>query len=140
MSLYPDSPRCRQHGGATLLAVLMSLVLSVALALFAVPAWQANRLRLHRVDARIELVSAAQRLASCFERLQAYDNPACTVSLPAAVADNTYQLQGSVEHGAYHLVAHPLGEQAADADCGDFQLDHQGRRSVSGALGSKDCW
>lgn len=140
MSACPTTPRLRQHGGATLLGVVLSLVLSVALALFAVPAWQAHRLRLHRVDARTELLSAAQRLAACFERLQAYDNPACTVSLPAAVADNTYQLQGTVEHGAYHLVAHPLGEQAADADCGDFELDHQGQRRVSGTLNSKDCW
>jgi Tfp pilus assembly protein PilE len=140
MHCCPDTRPVRQHGGATLLGVLLSLVLSVALALFAVPAWQAHRLRLHRVDARTELLSTAQRLAACFERLQAYDNPACTVSLPAAVADNTYQLQGTVEHGAYHLIAHPLGEQEADGECGDFQLDHQGQRSVSGTLASKDCW
>lgn len=140
MYLRTDSQPLPQHGGATLLGVLLSLALSVALALFAVPAWQAHRLRLHRVDARTELLSTAQRLAACFERLQAYDNPACTVSLPVAVADNTYQLQGTVEHGAYHLVAHPLGEQTADADCGDFELDHRGQRSVSGKLASKDCW
>ena len=140
MSVCPESTRFRQHGGATLLGVLLSLVLSVALALFAVPAWQSHRLRLHRVDARTELISTAQRLAACFERLQAYDNPACTVVLPAAVADNTYQLQGTVEHGAFKLTAHPVGEQAADADCGDFQLDNAGQRSVSGVLAAKDCW
>lgn len=140
MRASPVSPRMRCRGGATLLALLLGVMAAVVMALVAVPAWQSHRLRLHRVDARTELLSTAQRLADCFERLQAYDNPACTVSLPATVADNTYQLQGTIGAREFALRAQPLGDQRADAECGEFRLDHRGQRRVTGKAASSECW
>lgn len=140
MRASPVSSRMRCRGGATLLGLLLGLMAGVVLALVAVPAWQSHRVRLHRVDARTELLSTAQRLADCYERLQAYDNPACTVSLPAVVADNTYQLQGTVSAREFTLRALPRGEQQADVECGEFQLDHRGQRRVTGKAASSQCW
>lgn len=140
MRASPVCSRMRCRGGTTLLVLLLGLMAGVVLALVAVPAWQAHRLRLHRVDARTELLSTAQRLADCYERLQAYDNPACTVSLPAVVADSTYQLQGTISAREFALRALPLGEQQADAECGEFQLDHRGQRRVTGKAASSQCW
>jgi Tfp pilus assembly protein PilE len=92
--------------------VCVVLVVLGGLAWLAIPSWLQHRLRLHRVDARTELVSTAQRLTGCFARLGVYDNPACTVALPVATAANTYRLTGEIAAGRFLLRAEPLGEQA----------------------------
>ncbi len=109
-------------------------------AALAVPYWQEHRIRLHRVDARTELLSTAQRLAGCHERLNAYQNRACTVDLPVTTAAGTYRLTGEILADSYRLTAQPIGEQEADQECGSYFLDESGHRGVSGKLAPTVCW
>jgi type IV pilus assembly protein PilE len=120
--------------------VCVVLVVLGGLVWLAIPSWLQHRLRLHRVDARTELVSTAQRLTGCFARLGVYDNPACTVALPVATAANTYRLTGEIDAGRFLLRAEPLGEQAEDRECSTYLLDHLGQRSVSGTVPPAQCW
>ena len=132
--LYP-----RQHG-FTLLELALVIMAAAAAFIFGVPAWQQHKLRLHRAEARSELLSTAQRLSGCFAQLHVYDNPACTVTLPETVADNTFELRGQITAGSFALQAHPVGELAGDVDCGELRLDHRQQRSVSGRLPANECW
>jgi len=141
MSLHRPSNASLCHvAGFTLVEVCVVLVMLSGLAWLAIPSWLQHRLRLHRVDARIELVSTAQRLTGCFARLGVYDNPACTVALPVATAANTYRLTGEIAAGGFLLRAEPLGDQAEDRECSTYLLDHRGQRSVSGTGSPTLCW
>jgi type IV pilus assembly protein PilE len=126
--------------GFTLLELALVIVAAAAAVMFGLPAWQQHKLRLHRAEARAELVSTAQRLSGCYAQLHVYDNPACTVTLPETVADNTFELRGQITAGSFALQAHPVGELADDVDCGELRLDHRQQRSVSGRLPVAECW
>ena len=130
----------RRRAGLTLLEVLVVLLALTIGAVLVVPYWQAHRVRLRRVDARTELLSTAARLSSCHERLNAYQNTACTVSLPVTTAAGTYRLSGEILADSFRLTAQPLGEQESDRECGAFFLDDRGQRGVSGPLAPADCW
>lgn len=133
-------PVRRGTRGLTLLEVVVVLVgLAIALAV-AIPYWQSHRIRLHRMDARTELLSTAERLAGCHERLNAYHNSACTVILPVITPAGTYRLSGEILADSFRLTAQPLGEQEADKECGSYFLDDQGHRGVSGSLAPGACW
>ena len=136
---HPTGPAPRQCG-FTLLELALVILVAAAAFIFGLPAWQQHQLRLHRAEARAELLSTAQRLSNCYAQLQVYDNPACTVTLPETVADNTFELRGEIAAGSFALQAHPLGELAGDADCGELRLDHRQQRSVSGRLPVAECW
>ncbi len=131
---------CCHAAGLTVVEVCVVLVVLAGLAWLGLPFWLQHRLRLHRVDARTELVSTAQRLTGCFARLGVYDNPACTVALPVATAANTYRLTGQIDAGGFLLRAEPLGEQTEDRECSAYLLDHRGQRGVSGTAPPAQCW
>ena len=138
-SHLPSRP-VRRPRGFTLLELALCIALVAATAIFAVPAWQQHKLRLHRAEARAELQATAQRLTRCFAQLHVYDNPACTVTLPELVADNTFELRGEIAAGSFALQAHPLGETAKDMDCGELGLDSLQQRTVSGRRPASECW
>ena len=129
----------RHVAGLTLLEVLVAVVVLVALSAYAIPAWQKHRLTLRRVDARTEVVATAQRLKGCRASLAAYDNPACTVTLPITTATGSYRVEGELKPQGFRLTAKPLGEQVADA-CGEFSIDQDGKHTVSGTQSAADCW
>jgi type IV pilus assembly protein PilE len=130
----------RPQQGLTLLEVIVALLALGLMIAIAVPSWQQHRIRLHRVDARTELLSIAGRLIACHARLGAYNNDACTVALPVSTAAGTYRLSGEVTADSFRLTAQPLGEQEADRDCGSFLLDERAHRGVTGQLAPVECW
>ena len=136
---HPSGLAPRQRG-FTLLELALVILAAAAALIFGVPAWQQHKLRLHRAEARAELLSTAQRLSGCYAQLKVYNNPACTVTLPETVADNTFELRGEVSAASFELQVHPIGELAGDADCGELRLDHRQQRSVSGRLPVAECW
>lgn len=140
MSPSKQSKSNRRERGLTLLELALWLALIAVTAIFAVPAWKQHKLRLHRAEARAELQATAQRLTRCFAQLHVYDNPACTVTLPEVVADNTFELRGEIAAGRFALHAHPMGETGRDLDCGELSLDSLQQRSVSGRLPASECW
>ena len=128
-----------QRGLTVLEIVVVLLALGIVIAL-GVPYWQERSIRMHRIDARTELLSTARRLAGCHERLNAYQNRACTVDLPVTTAAGTYRLSGEILADSFHLTAQPIGEQQADQECGSFFLDDRGQKGVSGRLPPVECW
>ncbi|MEE4294779.1 MAG: type IV pilin protein [Xanthomonadales bacterium] len=127
------------HGGVTLIDIMVALAISAVLLSIAVPAYQGYIERSHRAQAvRVLLESAA-----CQERMRAgsgfYDTTRC--AMPRAEGYRFEILPpNKTSTLEFRLVAIPAGE-LADDHCGALSLDHVGTRSAgAGTDRVSDCW
>lgn len=131
----------------TLLELVIALAAAAIVAAFAVPGWQAQIARSHRIDAVAALYRAAQwidtqngsmqALPAGFDRAPSTGTPVYGLHVASADAWN----------GGYAIVAEPSasGPMRDDA-CGAFVLDATGARSnrtaggLVAAASTQMCW
>jgi type IV pilus assembly protein PilE len=135
----------------TLLELVIALAVGAILAVYAVPAWQAQVARTHRVDAAAAVYRAAQFVADLAATGTAIEMTTLPPGLDQAPQSGTaiYKLRvlpASDTNGGYAIEADPVeaGPMQSDA-CGVFVLDGAGLRSNRGRDGSgtpavTDCW
>lgn len=129
--------------GFTLIELLIVLVVGAILVTIALPSYQASVMKSRRVDARVALNDAAQRLERCYTQFGAYNGADCALSDGEVLAspEGFYTLEVEVPDGvSYTLSAVPQGGQAGDEACGSFGLTHTGVRSITGNGNLGSCW
>jgi type IV pilus assembly protein PilE len=137
----------KSHRAFTLLELVMALAAAAIVAAFAIPGWQAQIARGHRIDAVAALYRAAQfvdaqgasmaTLPSGFDQAPPSGAPIYRLRVEAADDSN----------GGYAIAAEPVetGPMRDDA-CGAFVLDATGARSNQAAGGTvaaaitQTCW
>jgi type IV pilus assembly protein PilE len=134
--------------GVTLVELLIAVAIIGILAAIAYPSYQAQVRRGNRMDAKAELMEAAQELEKCYTRYGSYNNAACNsynttlggarlsekgkyriTFVEGSVAANTYTMQAALEPG-----------QGIDPECGVLTLDQSGQRDRDGNAPMNQCW
>jgi type IV pilus assembly protein PilE len=133
------------QSGITLLELMIVVAIIGLLASIAYPSYRQTMIRANRTEAKVALENRAQALEKCFTRYLAYDNPNCVAA--HATSDGPTQPKGAYQVTAvtvtpttYTLRATPVDAQAEDSECGTFQIDHTGLRTVTGSRPPEQCW
>jgi type IV pilus assembly protein PilE len=137
----------RSHRAFTLLELVIALAVAAIVAAFAIPGWQTQIARGHRVDAVAALYRAAQFVDGQGASMATL--PAGFDQAPSAGAP-TYRLRleaANDSNGGYAIAAEPVetGPMRDDA-CGAFVLDATGARSnqtaggIASAATTQSCW
>ena len=143
----------RAMQGLTLIEVLIVLVISAILAGVAVPSYQNSIRKSARSAAKGALYDVVLRQEQFFMNNKSYSSSLANLGLPdpyyidkssAYVSSSNngrvYQLTlGSTTATTYDAVATAVVNQLSDG-CGNYTLKSDGTKSVSGAIGSADCW
>lgn len=154
----PTPPR-----GFTLIEMMIVVAMVALLAAVALPSYNQYVLRSHRADAKIVLLSLAQRLeqnytlAGRYDRLQDGTTPVDAAMItgwsmhqsPAAGAPRyTIALQSISETG-YVITATPVGAQTKDA-CGVLSVNERNLKAANGlnpntagvsrSVATQECW
>ncbi len=121
-------------------AAVIGIVSAVAL-----PSFQVRSLRVHRVEAKAELLQIASVLERCFARFSDYDHADCRaqIALPRVLASGRYVIStAALDAERYQLQAVPQGKQVADQECGTLLIDSSGIRTVSASAtqAAARCW
>jgi type IV pilus assembly protein PilE len=131
--------------GFGLIEVLIAVLVVGMLAGFALPGYRQHFIRVHRSEARQELLRTAQQLEMCFARYGVYNHADCAAAqrLPHTIGDGRYQVAAPRLTGdEYRLTATPQQSQSDDRDCGTFVYSSNSVKSVAaGAIRpSSYCW
>lgn len=127
--------------GLTLIELVVALVILAIITAIAIPIYTQYVTRSNRADATQALSQVAQELQRCHTLHGRFDHGDCDIGLPFASENGHYQITGSIERSRYTLTATPQGSQASrDGECGAFELDQAGIRSVSGSAPAEQCW
>ena len=139
--------------GFTLLELLITLAIAVAVAVIALPSYQASVTRAHRTDALVALALAAQMLERYYTEHGSYTGATLGANgiYPSTSTNGYYTLSLTVDRSvalptgaSYQLQAAPTGVQAKDSQCGTYGLDETGFKTAAG--GASDyatlsvCW
>ncbi len=139
--------------GFSLVEMLMALVVMAILASVALPAYQDSVRKSGRSAAKGALMGVAMRQEQHFLNNRSYSTDLGGLGLPdpyyvdktndavaGSDARRIYQIAlDNTSATSYDAVATALLDQSADG-CGNYTLNANGARSVSGAAGSNVCW
>jgi len=142
---------------------LMVVVLIVAILMaVAVPSYQKHTVKTKRSEAKAVLMNTAQALERCYSRNSSYlneDDKKCDIASNLGgdgegVLSETgiYLVKGDIERTRFKLTATPQntnkkGEADLQKDredkykeCGEFTLEHTGKRGNEYTDNPEDCW
>lgn len=129
--------------GMSLIELMIVVAIAAILATVAIPSYRNYVIRVKRSDAKIELLSIAQRLERCYTVANTYtDCVALPVNAPAGATGSavTYVISGAPAGQAFTLTATPQNGQASDAKCGNLTINQVGARGASGTMSAAKCW
>jgi type IV pilus assembly protein PilE len=131
--------------GLSMVDVMVTAAVIGIVSAIALPSFRSSSLRVHRVEAKAELLQAASALERCFARFNDYDHADCRaqVALPRVLPSGRYLISATaVSDEHFQLQAVPQGKQAADRECGTLLIDSAGIRSVSAGATqvAARCW
>lgn len=141
--------RKNRASGFTLIELMIVVVIVAILAAIAMPSYQRYVLRSHRTVAINALLDMASREARYYSTNNAYTNALTGVnglgyaSDPAPVPDATtiyYTLGAALSGNSFTLTATPFGNQANDAECGNFTYTGLGIKGITGTGTVAQCW
>lgn len=132
--------------GFTLTEMLIAVTIISILAMFAVPAYNAQGKKTRRSDAKVALTNAAQALERCNIQYDAYNSASCANPLAGGGTITTdggfYSITATtLTATAYTLTASPVagGGQESDSECTTFTINQAGARGATGSAPSV-CW
>lgn len=143
----------RSMRGMTLVEILIVLVIMSILTAIVLPSYQGSIRKSGRTAAKGALMDVAMRQEQYFINNKSYATALAGLGLPdpyyldktTARVDSTdgsrvYQLTlANASATGYDAVATAVHNQSVDG-CGNYTLQSDGTRLVSGAVGSEACW
>ncbi len=139
--------------GYTLVELLMAIVILGVIVAFAYPSYQNYVRKVNRIEAKLALLDAAERLAVYYEENKTYTDDLLAVGLgmdPYITENGNYSIDVEDNGGSggacpiaicFELVAGASGRQAADTECEEFRLNAAGDRTAFGGGGqNNNCW
>jgi len=125
--------------GFTLVELMIVVAIVGILASIAYPSYTNYVRRTHRAEVAELLSETAQNLERFYSRTGAYTDGTSTFTLPTS---SWYTLSWTVRTATtYTLTATPIaGTLMASDACGNFILQQDGTRNVSGTLTPATCW
>ena len=135
--------KLRRNKGFTLIELMIAIAVVAILATIAIPSYQNYILKSGRADAKAALYGVAQTLERCYTRFSAYNDADCALAESDTVMSENEKYEvtvTSVDATEFELTAEPQGNQTKDTECKNFELDHTGKKGVSGSGSVEDCW
>lgn len=132
--------------GFTLIELMIAVAILAIVMGIAIPSYNQWVLESGRADAKGVLTQTAQALERCYTRYSAYNDGNCALSQGATVTSENEKYTLTVttlNANDFLLTAAPLGGQKNDSKCGEFTLNHQGRKGAKGGTDAavvKECW
>ena len=131
--------------GFTLIELMIVITIATILFSIAIPAYTMQMRKSRRTEARTALLDLAAREERYFSTNSSYTlvpaNLGYTGTFPAVVGSSYYQVNvTAATQTTFFATAQPINAQAADAQCGTFQIDNTGQQTVTGATGAAICW
>ncbi|WP_455922114.1 type IV pilin protein [Pseudomonas putida] len=125
--------------GFTLVELMIVVAIVGILASIAYPSYTNYVRRTHRAEIAELLSETAQNLERYYSRTGSYPDSTVTYTLPTS---SWYTVAFSVRSTtAYTLTATPIaGTLMASDTCGNFTLQSDGTRGVSGTTAMTTCW
>jgi type IV pilus assembly protein PilE len=129
--------------GVTLIELMIVVVILAIIAAIAIPSYRQQVLRSNRSDAKVALMQTVQNLERCFTRNSTYtacyeDDPETFPSVPNGLYEVTVDVNDAGT--GYSLTAAPQEGQAQDTVCGNFTIDEDNDRGISGTGTEDECW
>jgi len=132
-------------GGFTLIELMITIAILAIIVGIALPSYNQYVLKSGRADGKSALLQASQTLERCFTRYSAYNDANCPLADGATITSENDKYQVTVDSTAttFDLTAAPQSPQDKDTECGNFTLDHTGRRGAKGGFEDdviEECW
>ncbi|MEP5766480.1 MAG: type IV pilin protein [Halieaceae bacterium] len=145
--------KTKRPAGFTLIELLIALVIIGILAMVALPTYKDSVRKSGRTAAKGALLDIALRQEQYFLNNRGYSTTLTALGLPDPyLIDKKSDMVGSTDqrrvykvtlantsNTSFDAVATPQLDQTADG-CGSYTLNADGTRSVSGTVGSDNCW
>lgn len=140
-----------KNSGFTLIEVMVVVAIVAIIAAIAMPSYQEHVARTRRAEAVGLLLEGAQALERYYSANGTYLSAADTLAavFPTTVPTNgaayyTIAVVGTPTRSAFTLRATRVaGGSMGGDDCGDFEIDQAGQRTLNGndpGKGVADCW
>ena len=135
-------PLKKQHGGFTLIEVMIVVAIVAILSAIAYPSYAEYVRRGHRAEARAGLLQAAQWMERAATATGTYPLTAAFPNSLKSVPNNRYDISATSDGGTFTLTAAPKGAQTGDR-CGNYTLTNTGLRGANGVTTGDivtECW
>ena len=152
--MLPATRTASSTNGYTLVELLMAIAILGVIVAFAYPSYQNYVRKVNRIEAKLALLDAAERLADYYEENKTYTDDLLAVGLgmdPYITENGNYSIDVEDNGGSggacpiaicFELVAPAIGRQAMDTDCAEFRLHASGDRTAFAGGGGQNnnCW
>ncbi len=150
MHTVAECLRSQNERGFTLLELVIALLLVAILAAIAAPSYREHVRKTHRKEAVTALVDLSLRLERFHAKTNAYpatateaSNLLAAINPPPSFYTLSFENIGTDSTATtYKIKATRISSaaQASDAECGDYALTNESRRSASGTGTLEKCW
>ena len=134
----------KKNKGFTLIELLVTIVIVSTLSMVAITTYQSQMLKSRRADAKSKLMEVMQREERYFNENNGYTTTFTQMGYasPLNSDNNYYVITGAAGPTGLGdniiLTATPQGSQLNDTSCGNFILNSNGQKSITGS--GTNCW
>ncbi len=129
----------RAQCGLTFFELILVVGIVLILATIAFPSYESYLQSARRSDAMTALVNFAQRAERHFLENGSYEAISTDMYTDTS-HEGYYTLSVTTTETTYLLRATPVGAQENDTKCGEFTLNEQGEKGITGTDTVENCW